>query len=92
MIKPSKKIIVNESISFHEFDFACKKVSLSHFMKWCKEKIPARAQDVTLELVEDWQYDSCFPYLELSWKRKIDNPHYEKELRKYEKELKKERK
>ena len=84
MNKPKKTVLIAESKSF-DFNWASKKVALQHFMQWCYDNVPLGAEDVTLELVEDWQYDDCQTYLEIAWKRKIPNPRYEKELKKYNK-------
>lgn len=87
-VKPTKKIIVKHNITY-DFDWISKKVSFDGFLAWKKENIPANAKDVTLELVEDWEYDSCFTYLRLEWEQIETNPSYEKELKKYQKKLEK---
>jgi hypothetical protein len=84
MKDPAKTILITESKSF-DFDWTSKKVALQYFMQWCKENVPTGAQDVTLELMEDWQYDDCQTYLEIAWKREVPNPRYEKELKKFNK-------
>lgn len=86
--KPSRKITVPRSIKF-DFDWISKKVSLTYFMDWCNDNVPANAIDMTLELVEVWEYDDCLTYLEIAWKETIINPDYEKQLKKYNKQKKK---
>lgn len=90
-IKPRKKIIVEGSATY-DFNWVSKKVSWAGFQEWVKEVVPRGAKDVTLELREDWEYDSCFTYLEISWKIKMPNQHYEKELKKFERKMRKWRK
>lgn len=93
--KPKKRIEVTKTESFDAFDHACKKVSLEYFLAWVKETIPANAKDVTLELSEDMDYDwdgnlsSVWTGLEVSWKETIDNPDYEKQMKKYQSKLRK---
>jgi hypothetical protein len=84
---PKKKITIKHSTTY-DFNWVSKKVSLEHFLAWIKATIPPRAKDVTLELREDWEYDSCLTYLELAWDVIESNPDYEKQLKKYQKKLK----
>ncbi len=84
--KPKKRITVRNSATY-DFNWVSKKVALDSFLAWTKEVTPANAKDVTLELVEEWMYDDCITYLRLEWEEVIDNPHYEKDLKKYEKKL-----
>lgn len=86
-VKPKKKIVIESSANFWDWDFTCKKVSLNHFLDWCKTTIPSKAKDVTIELEEEWQYDDCIVSLKLSWKHVISDPSYEKEMIKYKKKL-----
>lgn len=85
--KPKKKIIIEGSTPFYDFDFACKKVSLQHFLDWCKKSLPPKAKDVTIEIDETWEYDDCIVSLVLNWKQEIPNEDYKKELKKYYKKL-----
>lgn len=87
LIKPKKKITQKNSKNY-DFNWVSKKVSLEVFLEWCKD-IPAGADDVTLELKEDWEYDSCLTYLQLEWKETVKNPNYDKQLKKYKKFLSK---
>lgn len=87
-VKPKKRITIRNSATY-DFNWVSKKVSLAVFQAWCKDTIPANAKDVTLELVEDWEYDSCFTYLRLEWEETVKNDQYDKQLIKYEKKLKK---
>lgn len=89
MNKPEKpkKLITIRKYTTYDFTWVSKKVALDNFLDWCKKSTPANAKDVTLELVEDWEYDSCFTYLRLEWEEVIRNPHYENEVKKYEKKL-----
>lgn len=84
--KPQKRITVRNSATY-DFNWVSKKVALGSFLDWVKDTTPANAKDVTLELVEEWMYDDCTTYLQLEWEEVIDNPNYEKELKKYEKKL-----
>lgn len=84
--KPTKKIAVKHSVNY-DFDWASKKVSFDGFLAWAKEQIPRGADDVTLELVEHWEYDDVFTYLQIAWKQTEDNPNYDKQMKKYEKSL-----
>jgi len=84
--KPQKKITQRQTATYN-FDWVSKKVSWDGFLDWAKETIPAGAKDVTLELIEDWQYDDCITYLELSWDEIVTNPNYDKEMKKYERKL-----
>lgn len=86
--KPEKKIEILHSTTF-DFNWVSKKVALSTFTDWVKNAVPKNAKDITLELVEEWQYDDCITYLELAWKEIKDNPNYKKDIAKYEKKLKK---
>lgn len=85
-VKPEKRITVRNSTTY-DFNWVSKKVAIGNFLAWVKESTPANAKDVTLELVEEWEYDSCLTYLRLEWEEVIPNPHYEKDLKKYEKKL-----
>jgi hypothetical protein len=85
--KPKKKITQRQTASF-DFNWVSKKVAIGTFLAWIKETTLAGAKDVTLELKEDWEYDDCLTSLELSWDKVVDNPHYEKEMKKYQKKLK----
>jgi hypothetical protein len=87
--KPKKKIYLPAGTTFY-FDHTSKKVSLSYFLDWIKETLPKGATDVTISMDEDCsEYDgsiiSC--YLQVEWKVKRDNPRYEKEFKKYKKQL-----
>jgi hypothetical protein len=84
MKEPTKKITVRQSIDYN-FNWVGKKVALDVFNDWCKENIPRGAKDVTLELMEDWEYDSCLTYLQLSWDLEVVNTNYEKEMKKWQK-------
>ena len=86
--KPKKKNTCKKYATY-DFHWVSKKVSLEVFQDWCKETIPANAKDVTLELREDWEYDSCMTYLQLEWEEIITNPNYDKQMKKYEKTLSK---
>ncbi len=85
--KPKKYIIGKFSKRF-PFSFVSNKVSLEYFMTWCKKEIPKSAIDVTVELCEDWDYDNCDSYLEIAWNQKTLNLNYEKDLKKYNKKVK----
>jgi hypothetical protein len=93
--KPKKRIEVAKTARFDAFDFTCKKVSIKFFLDWLKKTTPRKAKDVTLELSEDMDYDydgnlsNIWTHIELGWKEVIDNPDYEREMKKYEKKLKK---
>lgn len=88
--KPKKRITVRNTAEA-PFDWTCKKLSIEFFLNWVKENTPANADDVTLELREDWDYygNDCTVTLELAWNEVIDNPNYEREMKKYKKKLKK---
>lgn len=86
--KPKKRITVRNSATFN-FEWVSKKVSLDHFLDWCKQSVPNKAKDVTLELVEEWMYDDCSAYLQLEWDEVVDDPSYEREIKKYERKLRK---
>jgi hypothetical protein len=87
--KPEKRITVRRSTDY-PFDWTCKKVAFGSFLNWAKGNTPAGAKDVTLELKEEWDYygNDCTTSLELSWDEVVDNPDYERELKKYETKLK----
>lgn len=84
--KPKKRIAVRNAATY-DFNWVSKKVALDTFLAWCKATIPANAKDVTLELREDWEYDSCLTYLQLEWEEIINNPSYDKDSKKYAKKL-----
>lgn len=84
--KPTKKILVKNYANY-DFDWVSKKVSLQGFISWCKEKVPPDAEDVTLELMEDWNYDSSLTYLQIAWIESHPNKAYAKQLKSYEKAL-----
>lgn len=86
--KPKKRITVRRAADA-PFDWTCKKLSIGFFLDWVKKTTPANAKDVTLELKEDWDYygNDVFVSLELAWDETIDNPDYEREMKKYEKKL-----
>lgn len=86
--KPKKKIIM-EDCATYDFNWVSKKVSWEGFQAWVKQIVPRGAKDVTLELREDWEYDDCFTYLKISWKKKVSNLFYDKDLEKYRKNMKK---
>lgn len=86
--KPDKKIACKKHANF-DFNWVSKKVSLKVFNDWCKSTVPLNSKDVTLELVEEWDYDNGITYLKIEWEETMDNPNYEKQLKKYEKQLKK---
>lgn len=86
--KPKKKVIIVGSATY-DFNWVSKKVSWDGFQEWVRSAVPSGAKDVTLELREDWSYDSCFTYLEISWKKRMLNHHYDKELEKYKRKMKK---
>lgn len=72
--KPKEPKLITKYETF-PFDFVNKKVSLDYFINWCKEKVPPKAQDITLELKEIVDYDdedasvvSWITELELSYK------------------------
>jgi hypothetical protein len=87
--KPKKKITQRQTATF-DFNWVSKKVAIETFLAWVKETTPTGAKDVTLELIEDWDYygNDCVTSLELAWDEVIDNPNYEKEMKKYQKKLK----
>ena len=90
-IKPEKKIVCELSRDFY-FDHVSNKVSLDAFLAWIKETVPFGAIDITLSLDEEYDYydggiASC--QIQLGWKKIIDNPNYEKEIKKYNKKLSK---
>lgn len=87
-IKPKKKIVITDSKTYY-FNHVSKETSLQYFFDWCKRYVPKGAKDIKLSLKEEFVYDDHFSYLELSWKIKKNNPHYEKQLKKYNKDLKK---
>jgi len=84
--KPVKKMMIKSNANF-DFNWVSKKVSLDLFNKWCEEVVPAGAVDVTLELKEDWNYDDVSTYLQVSWEVLGENPGYEKQMKKYQKDL-----
>lgn len=87
LTKPSKKIIIKATASYH-FNFVSKKVSWNGFLDWVSENIPHNAQDVTIELMEHkYVADGDEVWLEFSWDKKIKNKHYDKQLKKYKKDL-----
>jgi hypothetical protein len=53
----------------------------------------AGKQNMFLELSLDGEHDydacNCNPVLQLIWEEEIDNPHYDKEMKKYETKMKK---
>jgi len=86
--KPEKMVVERRSVRF-DFNWISKKVSWTGFQEWVKDQVPPDATDVTLELIEEWEYDDCLTSLELSWNQTVPNTKYEKELKKYKKEMKK---
>ncbi len=80
-------MVIEGSATFYDFDFTCKKVSLSHFLDWCKKAAPPKAKDMTLQIREDWEYNDCIVSLELQWKQLIPNRDYDREMKKYQKKL-----
>jgi len=84
--KPEKVSLIPFDANY-DFDWCSKKVSLEVFNEWCKEVVPDGATDVTLELKEDWEYDTCMTYLQVEWKEFHVNHLYEKQMKKYEKAL-----
>ena len=85
-IKQNKKIAIKCGTSYH-FDYISKKVSWSSFFDWVCENIP-RGKDVTLELMEHkYEKDGDEVWLDFSWTRKIKNKNFDKQMKKYEKEL-----
>jgi hypothetical protein len=90
-VKPNRKIYITNSKTFY-FDHVSNKVSLDFFLSWVKESLPKGSSDVTISLDEDYEYETgehLSSYLSLSWKEKIINTSYDKDLIKYQKKLKK---
>ena len=86
--KPKKEVIL-EGCATYNFSWVSKKVSWAGFQEWVKSVVPKGAKDVTLELREDWCYDDCFTYLEIAWKKKMPNQHFDQEMKKYERKMRK---
>jgi hypothetical protein len=84
--KPDRYVLERQS-AVYNFNWVSKKVAWSDFQDWVYEQLPGSATDITLELVEEWMYDDCTTYLELSWNLLVPNSQYEKELKKYEKAM-----
>lgn len=87
-IKPEKKIEVSRSKEYN-FGHGDRIVPLTTFLAWMQATVPKNVTDLCISLVDE---DSSDYYagptnLHLSWKEIIDNPSYEKELKKYEKKL-----
>ena len=68
--KPTKKILIYNSKTFI-FEHVSNKVSLSYFLDWAQEAIPKNAEDITLELREEFD-DNGDAYINtslvLNWK------------------------
>lgn len=95
-IKPKKRIEfpVYKKFPFYNYnDDGNLTVSLSEFMKWMKDNIPAKAKNILLGLDDDSynEYndfsDNCTPVLRFSWTEMRLNPIYEKQLKTYERKL-----
>jgi hypothetical protein len=65
-LPPVLSMIEHQSVKY-EFNWVSKKVSWLGFQEWAAEQIPAGATNVTLELIEEWQYDDCLTALEIAW-------------------------
>lgn len=73
MKEKTKNKVVNNWAIFH-FDYTSNKVALTYFLEWCRNTIPKRAKDITIELVEDFDEEDgeyIGTYLKLSWKEKL---------------------
>ena len=69
--KLTKKKLVSNSTTF-VFDHASKKVSLLYFLEWAQKAIPKGAEDITLELEEEWEDDYYLnTSIVISWKEWI---------------------
>jgi hypothetical protein len=86
-IKPAKRIVTKGSANYH-FYHVSSKVSLISFLEWCKEVIPKGAMDVTIELKENqYEEDGDEVWIEIAWEKEIKNKDFDKELKKYKKQL-----
>jgi len=96
--KPLKKVWITNSASYpFSYNYSAGtrngSATVEEFLVWIKKSIPANAKNVRLGLYSDDDYDmdgnmiSSFPKLELTWEEKIDNPIYEKQMKRYEKKL-----
>ena len=88
MEKPKKKIEVSDQRTYPFTSFS-NKVSFDVFLKWVKDVVPKKATDVTISLESE---GDDFSYIVINWKEKIDNVNYDKQLKKYNKQLKKQSK
>jgi hypothetical protein len=81
--EPRKRITIEHSSRCPRASFT--NIPLDQFVAWCKETAGGGLDiSISFGLDGDWDYDgcSCAPYLEVCWNEEIDNPHYEKEMKK----------
>jgi hypothetical protein len=91
--EPQKKIIVNRNERLYE-----EPLSLGKFLSWVSEHASGNIEDITIsveeELDDDYYSDGGIiaAYIQISWKEEIDNPHYEIEMKKYQRSLARQKK
>lgn len=88
--QPQKRIIVSQSSRLPYASYTS--IPLDEFVSYCK-KTAVDGFNITIEAGLDGEsyYDGCYciPFLEMSWEQVIDNPLYDKQMKKYEKAMKK---
>lgn len=85
--KPKKWKLIAKQSSYY-FDFVSNKVALTNFLDWIDETLPKGTQDITIGLVEDYDFHST-TWIQLEWKEKAPNTKYISQMKKYQKQLKK---
>lgn len=89
---PQKRIIatVEKTFPFDNYLYQLRDgAPLADFLNWVKNTLPDGTSDLRIMVNEDWCYDDCTTSLAISWREEIDNPHYDKEMKKFEKAIKK---
>ena len=96
--EPKKRIMIERTENL-DLDHVSNKVSVGYFLSWIAQHTPNQnIEDITISLDEEWCDDyysgsgiiAC--YIQIGWKEEIDNPHYEAEMKKYQKKLAKQEK
>jgi hypothetical protein len=85
--KPSKTIIVPRSLKWNDYDGT---MLLPDFLKWIEKNIPKKVQsDALVRVIMECRYGDTETYFQIFWNEKVVDPDFEKEMKKYTKNLKK---
>lgn len=91
-VKPSKIVVVRQAVNFPFYNYGMKgaQAPMLLFLDWCKDTIPQGATNVVIGIDSEFHdMDGSFSssHIELSWDEQVRNGNYNKELKKYEKQL-----